>query len=36
MASAVLLASDEGSYMTGAMIEVDGGASTALGLGRSD
>ncbi len=24
------------SYMTGAMIEVDGGASTALGLGRSD
>ncbi len=30
------LSGPDSSYMTGAMIEVDGGASTALGLGRSD
>ena len=30
------MAGPDASYMTGALVPVDGGASTALGLGRPD
>lgn len=33
--AAVFLASPDASYMTGALVEVDGGASTVLGVGTS-
>ena len=33
--AAVFLAGPDASYMTGALVEVDGGASTVLGVGTS-